>query len=157
MLVPKNYESFFLLRIKKVLSSLICSDQTAYVKDRYIGLSVRLIDDVLEFTDYVKIEPMLFSANLEKASDSTDHSFLFFALKGFEFGDDFMQWVPTLLNNAESCVMNNVHSTGFFLLERGTRQGNLYCTYLFILALEVLFIKIRNNREIHGIEIEDVC
>ena len=72
------------LRIKKVLSSLKCSDQTAYVKDRYIGLSVRLIDDVLEFTDYVKIEPMLFSANLEKASDSTDHSFLFSALKGIQ-------------------------------------------------------------------------
>ena len=42
------------LRIKKVLSSLIHSDQTAYVKDRYIGESVRLVNDVLEFTDHEK-------------------------------------------------------------------------------------------------------
>ena len=32
----------------------------------------------------------------------------------------------------------------------------LFLLYLFILALEILFIQIRNNREIHGIEIDDV-
>ena len=103
------------LRIKKVLSSLIHSDQTVYVKDRYIGESVRLINDVLEFTDHEKIEAILFLADFEKAFDSIDHSFLFSALKCFGFGDEFIQWVRTLLNNTESCVINNGHSTGYFL------------------------------------------
>ena len=35
------------LRVRKVLTSLIKADQTAYVKDRYIGESVRLINDML--------------------------------------------------------------------------------------------------------------
>ena len=144
------------VRIKKALASLIHSDQTAYVKDRYIGESVRLINDVLEFTDHEKIEAILFSADFEKAFDSIDHSFLFSALKCFGFGGEFIQWVRTLVNNAESCAMNNGHSTGYFLSERGTRQGNPLSAYLFILALEILFIQIRNNREIHGIEIDDV-
>ena len=144
------------LSIRKVLSSLIQSDQTAYVKDRYIGESVRLINDVLEFTDHEKTEAILFSTDFEKAFDSIDHTFLSPALKCFGFGDDFIQWVRTLVNNAESCVMNNGHSTRYFLLQRGTRQGDLLSAYLFILALEVSFIQIRNNCEIRGIEIDDV-
>ena len=35
-------------RMKKVLSSIIHRDQTAYVTGRYIGESVRLIDDLLK-------------------------------------------------------------------------------------------------------------
>ena len=53
-------------------------------------------------------------------------------------------------------MINNGHSTGYFRLERGTRQGDPLSAYLFILALEILFIQIRNNWEIHGIEIDDV-
>ena len=45
--------------------------------------------------------------------------------------------------------MNNGHSTS-------TRQGDALSAYLFILALEILFIQIRNNREIHETEIDDV-
>ena len=118
-----------------MLSSLIHSDQTAYVKDRHIGESVRLINDVLEFTDHEKIEAILFSVDFEKAFDSIDHFFLFSALKCFGFGDEFIQWVRTLVNNAESCVMNNGHSTGYFLLERGATQGDPLSANLFILAL----------------------
>ena len=134
------------LRITKILSCLIHSDQTAYVKDRYIGESVRLINDVLEFTDHEKIEAILFLADFEKAFDSIDHSFLFSALECFGFGDAFIQWVRTVANNAESRVINNGHSTRYFLSERGTRQGDPLSAYLFILALEILFIQIRNNR-----------
>ena len=61
-------------RVKKVLSSLIHSDQTAYVKDRYIGESIRLISDILEYTDSNEIKAILFSADFEKAFDSIDHS-----------------------------------------------------------------------------------
>ena len=101
------------LRIRKVLPSLIHSDQTAYVKDRCIGESVRLINDVLEFTDHEKIEAVPFSAGFRKVFNSVDHSFLFSALKCFGFGDDFIQLVRTLVNNAESCVMNHGPLKGY--------------------------------------------
>ena len=37
-------------RTAKYLTSIISHDQTAYVKGRYIGESIRLISDILEYT-----------------------------------------------------------------------------------------------------------
>ena len=141
------------LRVRKVLNSLIHSDQTAYLQDRYIGESVRLISDILEYTDDNDIEAILFSADFEKPFDSIDHCFLFSVLKSFGFGPDFIQWVKTLFKNSESCVMNNGFSTGYFALERGTRQGDPLSAYLFILALEIMFIEVRSNVNIAGVKI----
>ena len=93
------------LRVRKLLNSLIHSDQTAYLKVRYIGESVRLISDILEYTDDNDIEAILFSADFEKAFSSIGHRFLFSVLKSFGFGPDFIQWVRTLFKNSESCVI----------------------------------------------------
>ena len=53
-------------RVKKVLASIIKSDQTAYVQGRYIGESIRLISDILEYTEDHGIDGILFSADFEK-------------------------------------------------------------------------------------------
>ena len=71
--------------------------------------------------------------DFEKAFDSIDHTFLFSVLKSYGFGPDFIQWVRTLFNNAESCVMNNCHLTGIFHsnVERG--KGTPYqCTSSYL-------------------------
>ena len=94
-------------RIKKVIGSVILYDQTAYVKGRYIGESIRLIQDIIEYADEMDEEGILFSSDIEKAFDSVDHTFIFTTLKKFGFGPDFIQWVKTLLNRPESSVMNN--------------------------------------------------
>ena len=122
------------------------------MKDRYIGESIRLISDILEHTDSHDIEAILFSADFEKAFDSTD---LFAVLESFGFAPDFNQWVKTLFYNAESCVINNGMSTGYFRLQKGTGQGDVLSAYLFILALEVLLIQIRENNDIKGIIINN--
>ena len=38
-------------RIKDVIQNLVNHDQTAYVKDRLIGESIRVVDDLLEYAD----------------------------------------------------------------------------------------------------------
>ena len=51
--------------------------------------------------------------------------------------------------------MNNGHSTGYFPIKRGCRQGDPLSVYLFIICVEVLFVQVRDNNEIIGITIND--
>ena len=115
------------------MHTLIHDDQTAYVKNHFIGESIRLIDDVLEYADNNDIPGILFSADFEKAFDSIDRYFMFAVLENFGFGPNFVHWIRILYNGAESSVLNNGHSTGYFPLERGTRQGDPISAYLLFL------------------------
>ena len=76
-----------------------------------------------------------------------DHNFLFAVLKAFSFGPQFLQWVHTLFEGSQSCVMNNGFTTEYFSLQQRTRQGDLLLAYLFLLAIEVLLIQVREENE----------
>ena len=67
-------------RMKNVLSNIVKYDQTAYVKGRYTGESIRLISDIIEYTENNDVPGVLFSADFEKAFDSVEHSFIFAVL-----------------------------------------------------------------------------
>ena len=54
-------------RVRKVLHSLIYYDQTAYVKGRYIGESIRLVDHLLKYAEEENSDGILFAADIEKA------------------------------------------------------------------------------------------
>ena len=52
-------------RMENVLTSIVHCNQTAYVKDRYTGESIRLITDLLAYTEENSIGGILFSADFE--------------------------------------------------------------------------------------------
>ena len=63
------------VRLKKVIDELIAYDQTANVSVRYIGESIRVIQDLINFADPKEQEGLIFSSDLEKAFDSVNHNF----------------------------------------------------------------------------------
>ena len=144
--VPKKYDrtQSLLCASHKRSHHLISYDQTAYVKGRYTGESVRLIDDLLKYVDE-NIDGILFAADIEKTFDLVDHNIMFAALKRFGFENVLVRWIKTIFKKSQSCVMNNGTCTGYFNLEKGARQGDSLSPYLFILALETLFIQITSD------------
>ena len=140
MLTKKYISNVLAARLKKLLPFLISPGQTAYIDQRFIGESGRLIADILETTNLENIEGYLLAINFEKAFDSLNHNLLIAVLEKYGFGHDFVDWIKILLKNQKSCVMNGGHATHYFNLERDTRQGDPISAYLFILVLEILFI-----------------
>ena len=62
-------------RLKEVLPCLISAQQTAYVQNRNIGESGRLISDITESTNTRQMEGFLVTMDVEKAFGSLDLKF----------------------------------------------------------------------------------
>ena len=93
--------------------------------------------------------------DIEKAFASLDHSFLISDFKKFGFGENFIDWIKILFYKQESWVLKGGFTTKYFNLEKGARQGDPNSSHLFILALEILFILIKNDSSIKGIKVFD--
>ena len=124
-----------------------------FMKGRFIGDSIRVLQDVMSYTMQKKLSGLLLFIDFEKAFDTIEWEFIWKALKKFNFGDYLIKLVQILYTNPESCVMNNGFSSRYFNLNRGVRQGDPLSPYIFILAVELLAINIREQHSIKGFKI----
>ena len=88
-----------------------------------------------------------------KAFDSVNFEFIHKAFDIFNFGDKFKSWIKLLFNGGKSCISNSGYLSETFEIERSTRQGDPISPLVFILVLEILFITIRSDPNIHGIKV----
>ena len=77
-------------RLMKALPNLISPQQKAYVKNRFIGKSGRLIADIIEIIGVLNKEGFLVNMDIEKAFDSLDHTFVISVMKKFGFSNNFL-------------------------------------------------------------------
>ena len=143
-------------RIKLVLPNLINLDQTGFLKGRFIGENIRLIDSIIQCATEKNIPGLLLFIDFEKAFDSLEWPFIHDTLRSYGFSASLINWVKTLYSHTESCILNNGWASNFFEIQRGVRQGCPLSPYLFILSAEVLTTAIRKNTNIKGISVNDV-
>ena len=62
--------------IQSTLPKLIHTDQTGFIKGRFIGQNVRLLIDLMEYTDVKKIPGILLFVDFEKTFDTIEWSFI---------------------------------------------------------------------------------
>ena len=118
-----------------------------------MGQNIRLINDILEQTKLQSIPGILLQLDFCKAFDTIEWSFIHKVIALLNFGGSIQRWISTFYSNSESAVLNNGFCTNYFKLSRGVRQGCPLSPYLFIVAVEILACKIRQDREIKGISI----
>lgn len=67
------------------------------------------------------------------------------------FGNNFINWIKLLYNNAYSCVKCNGLITDNFQIQRSVRQGCPLSSLLYSLVAEPLALFINQDRQIKGI------
>jgi hypothetical protein len=140
-------------RLQSVISSIVHTDQTAYIKGRYMGQNVILLADVFEMYRKLDKTGIVLALDFQKAFDSLEWNYLDSVLKFFNFGDMFINWVKLLYTKPVAHVKNNGYISEAVNISRGIRQGCPVSALLFILAVETLGIKIRSSPHLNGLSI----
>ena len=140
-------------RLKPFLERIIGPQQTGYVPDRFIGINLRKMIDLLMYLEREEVPAVLLSLDFEKCFDSISHEALYKSLEYFGIGEYYISWVKVVYNNFELCTINNGRWTKYFPQERGVHQGCALSGPIFLFVTEILAINVKNNKLIQGIKI----
>ena len=125
------------------------------MKDRYIGENIRLLHDVLAYSETENVPGLLLTIDFEKAFDSLSWAFIEKSLRFFNFPEDIINWFKTLYIHANSCIYFNGQYIKWFKIERGCRQGDPLSPYLYLICAEIMSLILRSNNNIKGMKLRN--
>ena len=137
-------------RIKNILPKIISTDQNGYVKNRYIGYNIRQIQDIIDYSEQFKVDGAILFLDFSKAFDSLEWKFMFESLKKFGFQESMIKWIKVMYTDIKSSVTNNGWISAPVAVHRGIRQGCPCSALIFVIAVEILACKIRQDNSIKG-------
>ena len=88
---------------------------------------------------------MLISLDQSKAFDRVDHRFLVSVLETAGFKPEFHRWMSMMYHNPQAVVQVNGRCAGVIAIERSVRQGWPLSPLLYVLALEPLLRRLRDE------------
>ena len=116
-------------------------------------LKSKLFEKKLEKLDVIELQLKEVQLDFQKVFDTIEWNFIQNAIAFFNFGESIQRWIQTFYSNIQSSVLSNGLSTNYFALSRGVRQGCPLSPFLFVLAVELLACKIRQDKEIRGVKV----
>ena len=142
-------------RLKLFLHKLIGPSQKSFLNGRNISENLKLMYDVIQYTNVENIPGLLLLVDFHKAFDSISWQFIDKTLSFFNFGNDIRKWVNIFYTDISSCIQINGKYSEYFPIQRGVRQGDSLSAYIFLLCGEVLAKMLNENEIVKGISIND--
>lgn len=125
-------------RLKKRIADIISETQSVFIKGRVIHNNIRLVMDLLDYSDLIDDDGFILFLDFYKAFDSVEHEFILKTLHYFGFGEKFKDIIHILYSDINSCVSLGHGSCKRFNIERGLRIGCGSSPLLFIMVAEIL-------------------
>ena len=160
----KVYSKVLAARLMQVLPDLCGPSQKAYLKTHNISeASLNCLETICAALKE-KISMFVVAIDFRKAFDCLLHEHIFDTLNYFKFPPLFITAIANWLSERRSCISHETGLTDFFKILTGVPQGDPLSGLIFILAIEILLIKLNsctnlkldlnlsNNIPIHEIE-----
>lgn len=139
-------------RIQQQLGNIICPDQTGFKHGRNEAENIRLVYDIMQYTEEENIPGLLLLVEIEKPLDSLSWSFIQKSLEFFNFGKSIRKWISLFHSKIATAVKQGTNISEAFYLHRGCREGDPLSPCLFRICAEILAIKLRESNDINGIK-----
>ena len=144
----KLLSSTLALRLKPVLDNLLGSEQKTYIPGRFISECTRNIYDLFHSAKHNNLPGIILLVDFEKAFDSISFEYIMATLELFNFGENFKTWIRILLGIEERKSFSTVTVINGNILkplniQRGCRQGDPIAGYLFMMAIEILVLMLK--------------
>jgi exonuclease III len=138
-------------RLRKVIANIVHQDQTCSIPGRTIHDNIHLIRSIIEHQARMKDPVGIILWDQEKAFDKMNHRYLMGVLRAFGFGEGFVRWVSLLYANGSFRIRLNEGISRPIAFKCGVRQGCALSGSLFVIGLEPLLYRIRENPRIPGL------
>ncbi len=124
------------------------------MKGRHISSNIRLVIDLVQYSNLLNGDPLILFLDFRKAFDTVSHNFIFDSLKFFGFRQYFIKSVKTMYCGSNSSIKLANGTSPRFEINRGIRQGCPISAFLFLVVAQVLSNMI-NQHPIKGIAIHE--
>lgn len=100
----KILASLLAVRFKKVLNKIIDENQSGFMKNRCISNNIRLILDLIDYSELTSDKSFILFLDFFKAFDTVEHPFLFYCPEKLGFGGYMCNAIKTLYTHGNSSV-----------------------------------------------------
>ncbi len=149
----KLFAHIFANRLKDGMSQIISETQSGFLKGRSIHNNIRLVLDLLDYSDRIDDDGFILFLDFCKAFDTVEHPFILDTLQHFGFGECFKEIIRMLYNDINSSVLLPFGTCSRFEVKRGIRQGCPASPLLFIMSAEILAILLKNCEDVQHLNV----
>lgn len=133
-------------RLKSVLNSIIDESQSGFMKNRHISNNIRLVLDILDYSELVNDGAFILFVDFCKAFDSVEHNFIYDTLKKSDFGNFFSNAIKTLYKNGNCSIkLSMVLPPDFQSLEELGRMSRVTISFSFSKSAPILSYYFKSN------------
>ena len=149
----KLFSKILVTRLQNILDTIIHNDQMGFMPGRNISHNLWKTLDTITYIQKRKIDAILILLDFEKAFDRLEYKSLYGALRAFGIPQEYIDNIEILFTDFKLATVNGGFFSDWFSPSREVFQGNCISPYTLTTVIKILAIRLRQNDNIKGIEI----